>query len=119
MGDNGKNAPGGAAPPPTAASQTTLKSVVISGTNLRWTVGEEAPYLDAENQWQVGVVQGLAVVVPPPAQQAQDGGIYVQINIIYDDYRDLYICADHLVLKNLHVSAIAVVQGPKLVVPGH
>jgi hypothetical protein len=122
--DNHKgNTPG--APPPQGVSNTDLKSIVISGTNLRWTVGDEAPYLlpviedDRKRyEWQVGIVLGLGIIVPPPAQQQADGGIFCQINIFYEDYRDLYICADHLILKNLHVSAIAVPVRPGLVLGG-
>lgn len=110
-----RNGPG--VPLPQATQQTKLKSIVISGTNLRWTAGEEAPYLDAEAKWQIGIVMGLGIITPPPEQQAAEGGNYVQINIIYEHYRDLYVAADHLVIKNLHVSEL-LVPVTQLAVPG-
>ena len=120
---NEKNTP--AAPLPQAANPTTLKSIAISGTDLCWRLGENSTYFVQEGEdivKKVGAVVGMGVMIPPvhlPNGQPNPDAGWAQVNIIYEDgYRDLFTCADHLVIKNLHVSAVAVVQGPKLVVPG-
>lgn len=117
-----KNAPGA---PPQAAQQATLKEIRISGTDLVWRLGESHKYRAQEGEdtvEKVSAVIGMGVMIPPahlPNGQPNPEAGWAQVNILYEDgYRDLFTCADHLVIKNLHISAIAVVQGPKLVVPG-
>jgi hypothetical protein len=103
---------------PQAGTQARLKSIIISGTDLRWTLGEEHEYFEPDGDSavrKVDVVVGLGFITPPPNQYGQ---VERQITIVYaSGYRDMFSCADHLVVGNYHVSEIAVVQGPKLVVP--
>lgn len=111
--------------PPPAAQQASLKAIRISGTDIAWRLGESHAYLAQEGDDVVereSVIVGMGVMMPPavlPNGQPNPEAGWAQVNIVYEDgYRDLFICADHLVVKNMHLSSIAVVQKPKLVVPG-
>lgn len=106
------------AAPQQVAQQATLKFITISGTGLSWTLGEQHDYLVQDGKdvaKKVGLIVGMGIVTAPPNQFGQ---VEKQVQIVYEDgYRDVFVCADHLVVTNLHVSPVAVVQGPKLVVP--
>jgi len=120
MGKKGKN-DNIPAPVPPAAQQATLKRVFISGTKLEWVLGSKQEYFKQTGDdvfTKEATIVGIAIVPPPPPPSGQYVNPEVQVHVMYDDgYRDLFVAADHLVVKNLQISAIAVVQKPQLVVP--
>lgn len=101
---------------PQAAAQARLKAVYISGSDLRWVIGKNSKYIDGEGNECVGEVLGLGILQPPPNTKGFEPG-FVQVHVIYENYKDVFVLADHLVVKTLHVSEILVPEGPKLVVP--
>lgn len=101
-----------------AVQQAFLKTVYISGTPLVWTVGQSSQYVTRDGTKRVGQVKGIGIVKPPIPEGYNGPPIFqVQVHIQYDDYVDIIIAEDHLVVKVVEVSALAVVQAPKLVVP--
>ncbi len=113
-------------PLPQGVMQVALKSVAISGTNLYWEIFSTHEYSAIEKGEggkntivkHAAEIQGIGLATPPPQVQAQEGGTFVRIEIIYPEYRDLFIVADHLIIKNAQFSEILVAAKPGLVVPG-
>jgi len=110
--------------PEQGIQQATLKEIRISGTELAWILGEQRNYLDSAGSLVNSKVIGFGLLVPPPVidtpngPQANPEAGFVHVHIVYEDgYKDVFIVADHLVVKNIHILPIAVVQGPRLVVP--
>lgn len=86
-----------------AAPQSSLKSIIISGTDLSWTVGNESWYYDKAGKKVVSDIIALTVVANPD----QPG--WEQVVIIFKDgYKDYFVTADHLIIRNLHVSELLV-----------
>ena len=113
---DGKNLPGPEAPPE-AENQAKLKSICISGTELRWALGKMATYTKLDGTSHVSTVVGM-VVVQSPAVPGAPSNFTVQVHIRFDDgYTDIIVCEDHLVVKAIEVSVLAT---PKktILVPG-
>jgi hypothetical protein len=119
-----QNVPGPAAGQ--EVQQATLKSVSISGTALKFTLGENLTYVDGEGGKHSSKVAGFGLIEPPQfiknaaGQDVQNPNYgFVQVHVLFEDgYKDIFIVADHLVVKNIHILPVAVVKGPKLVIPG-
>ncbi len=108
-----KNIP--APPLPEGVQQATLKSIRISGTDLKWTLGATASYTKADGESVIAKVTGMAVAAPPPKPDGTPN-FSVQVHIMFDGgYTDIYIVEDHLVVKNIEVSVLAVPKKTLLV----
>lgn len=103
-------------PPEGAVQQAFLKQVYISGTPLTFAVGQTCQYVTKDGTKKMGQVKGIGIVKPPSPEGAPPN-FQVQVHVQYDDYVDIIICEDHLVVKTIEVSALAVVKSPGLVVP--
>lgn len=89
--------------PKEAAPVTALKSIAISGTNLFWIVGAQQSYLDKDGKTVPATISGIATVVNP-----QQPGFEQVVILFVDGYRDYFVVADHLIVRNLHVSELVV-----------
>ena len=106
-----KNIPGA----PDGAQQVFLKSIRISGTDLMWFVGKAASYTKADGTTVSAKIQGMAVAQPPPKPDGTPN-FSVQVHIQFDDgYTDIYIAEDHLVIRNIEVSVLAIPKKTLLV----
>jgi hypothetical protein len=103
--------------------QAKLKSIIISGTGQSWALGRKSSYLVPEKDDKgkeimvehIGEVVGMGIMQPPAEIIARDGGCFCQITIVYEDFKDTFRVADHLIIQNLHLSEIATPVPPKLV----
>lgn len=101
---------------PPAVPNAVLKCIYISGTTLMWVLGQNAQYTTKDGKKGISKVVGIAVAKPPP--EPGTAGFTVQVHVRFEDnYTDIIVCEDHLVVKSIEVSAIAVPQ-KTLLVPG-
>lgn len=94
--------------PPEAENPAKLKSICISGTDMRWALGKQSTYTKLDGTSHVAKVVGMVLAKPPTPPGAQPN-FQVQVHVQFDDgYTDIILCEDHLVVKSIEVSAIAV-----------
>lgn len=100
---------------PPAAPRATLKCVYISGTPLMWVLGQNAQYTTKDGVKKLSTVSGIAVVKPPVAP-GETPSFSVQVHIRFEDnYTDIIVCEDHLVVKAIEVGDLAIPQKTLLI----